>query len=168
MASRCRPPAFRSAPWLRRPHRRPGLAGPARPPRRRPSCRCCSRWRPSGCGGTQGENRGDGRRPVRRCASDRRAPRVARGRPGKLRVVGQELVQAGNHGHAAAQGFQHDLPPMGGNIPARRRDAQQQRVGRLGIASPATTGIEPPTPSSWPLVRPAPPRSSTATTSSVR
>ena len=60
-------------------------------------------------------------------------PRHGGGRRDELQIIGQELVQAGNHGHAAPEGLQHDLPPMCRDFTARRRDAQQQCVGRRGI-----------------------------------
>ena len=68
---------------------------------------------------------------------------VASRRLGEFGIVGQELVQAGNHGHAAAEGLQHDRPPVGGNLASRRRDAQQQRVGRRGIGQRGHDGNRP-------------------------
>jgi len=54
---------------------------------------------------------------------------VAAGCLGKLRIVAQKVVQAGDHIQPAADGLQNYRPPRQGYLAPRRGDANQQRPG---------------------------------------
>ena len=58
---------------------------------------------------------------------------VLAGRPDKLRVVAQKVVQPRDDVELPADRLQNDGPPRPGNLAARRGDADQQRVGAGGF-----------------------------------